>query len=83
MKVSDLMPEFIDAMRERLDKDQKKWGDTWLYRTREGQEERIENAIKDYYDRWRHAGEPIPWLKIVGNCMIAWIREEHSDLFPE
>jgi hypothetical protein len=31
--------------------------------------------FNDYYDQWKNAGTPIPWLKIVGEAFIAWVRE--------
>lgn len=83
MKVWDFLPAFIEALEEQLKKDDVRWGDTWLKRTRKGQEERVYGDIQDYYDKYFNAGTPIPWLKIIGNCFIAWIRENNSDIFPE
>ena len=81
--VIDFLDEFTDALRSQLEQDQKRWGGTWLQRTRKGQEERIMNDYRDYYDRFRLGNEPMPWLKVVGNAMIAWIREQHTDMFPD
>ena len=75
--------EFDEAMEEQLLSDEKRWGETWLHRTKEGQEQRIENDFNDYFDQFRFNGTPVPWLKIVGNAYIAWIRENHPELFPD
>lgn len=83
MKLVDFLPEFTEALKEQIEADEKRWGDTWLKRTRKGQEGRIENDYKDYFDRYYHANIPIPWLKVVGNAMIAWIRENHPEIWEE
>lgn len=75
--------EFDKAMEEQLESDEIRWGDTWLNRPRLGQEERIEKTFNNYFDQFQFAGTPIPWLKIVGNAYIAWIREQHPELFPD
>lgn len=73
--VWEYMPEFVEALKEQLESDQKRWGDTWKDRPEEGQEERIWEHIRTYFDQWKNAGVPIPWLKVAGLAMIAWIRE--------
>ena len=83
MKVWDFLPEFIEALQEQLESDDKRWGDTWQKRIRGGQENRIMSNIDDYYDQWRNGGNPIPWLKIAGLALIAWIRENNPERFPE
>ncbi len=75
--------EFDKAMEEQLESDEILWGDTWLNRPKLGQEERVEKRLNDYFDQFRFAGTPVPWLKIVGNVYIAWIREQHPELFPD
>ncbi len=79
----DFLDEFVEALRADLERGDEKWGDTWLNRTREGQEERIEQYIKDHFDRYRYADQPIHWVSIAGECLIAWVREQHPELFPE
>ena len=81
--ITDFLPDFIEAFKEQLESDNKRWGYTWLHRSLAGQEERIENDYNDYFDKFRNAGVPIPWLKVVGNAYIAWIRENNPDLFPK
>jgi hypothetical protein len=80
-KVWDFLPEFTDALTKQLEEDDKRWGDTWLQRIPEGQEVRIEEHIKSYFDQWRNAKHPIPWLKIAGLALIAWVRENHLELW--
>lgn len=75
MKVWDFMPAFVKALTEQLEADDARWGDTWRRRARQGHEERIESDINNYFDQYRNAGTPVPWLKIAGLAMIAWIRE--------
>ena len=59
-KTWDYLQEFSDALKDRLEKDDKIWGDTWLQLIPEGVEGRIEEHIKSYFDQWRNAGNPIP-----------------------
>ena len=75
MKVWDFMPEFVKALTEQLESDDQRWGDTWRRRVRMGHEDRIFSDFSNYYDQWKNGGKPIPWLKIAGLAMIAWIRE--------
>jgi hypothetical protein len=83
MKVWDFVEEFKDALVEQLKSDDPRWGDTWLKRTRKGQEERTIKEFNDYFDKYLNAGQPLPWLKIVGNSMICWIRERHPEIWKE
>ena len=83
MKVWDYLDEFAKALKEQLMDDEKRWGDTWLFRTRSGQEERTITKFNDYFDQYRTRDIPIPWLKIVGGAMICWIRETHKELWKE
>ena len=79
VRVVNYLPAFMVALRDQLISDEARWGDTWRNRTREGQEERIMDTIDDYFDQYVTEDEPIPWLKIAGNAMIAWIRENFDD----
>lgn len=80
-KLLDYLPEFVDALREQLAQDARRWGNTWLQRIPEGQETRIGEHIKSYFDQWQNAGVSIPWLKIAGLALIAWVREQHPELW--
>lgn len=82
-KTWDYLEEFSKALKEQLESDQKRWGDTWLQRIPEGQEVRIEEHLKTYFDQFRNAGMPIPWLKIAGLALIAWVRETHPELWSK
>jgi hypothetical protein len=82
-KVWDFLPELLDALRAQLESDDKRWGDTWLKRTREGQEERTIKSFNDKFDQYLHAKSPIPWLKMIGDCFICWIREQHPEMWQK
>lgn len=79
--VWDFLGSFTDALKEQLEADEKRWGNTWLQRLPEGQEVRIEEHIKTYFDQFRNANTPVPWLKIAGLAMIAWIRVNNPKLW--
>lgn len=83
MKVWDILPEFVEALEEQLKKDDTRWGDTWIHRTRKGQEERTQVAFMNYFDQYNIAGIPVPWLKIIGNALICWYREQHPEIWKE
>jgi hypothetical protein len=83
MKVWDFIPEFTKAFEEQLKDDDKRWGDTWLKRTRKGQEERTIKNYNDKFDKFLNAGQPIPWLKIIGDAYICWVRENHPEIWEE
>ncbi len=82
-KVWHFMEEFSKALTSHLRKDYDKWGDTWLNRTRRGQEVRTIHSLRDKFDKYIYAGQPIDWLAVAGEAMIAWIRENHKEIFPE
>jgi hypothetical protein len=75
----DFLPEITGALAKQLVKDQERWKDTWKKRPREGQEDRIYARFRDYYDQWKNAEVPIPWLKIIGEALIGWMRENHPE----
>lgn len=72
----DWLPSFTDALRDQLMDDFERWGDTWEHRTKVGQEERTRACFDNYFDQYRHAAVPVPWLKIAGNALICWVREQ-------
>lgn len=74
------LDEFCKQLREQLLDDDARWGETWRHRTREGQEQRIQDDYNNYFDQFNHAEVPVPWLKVVGNAYIAWVRESHPDV---
>lgn len=84
MKVWDFMQEFTKALTEHLEKnDDPRWGDTWLKRTRLGQEMRTIQNFRDKFDKYENGGQPIDWLSIAGDAMICWIREQHPEIWPK
>lgn len=83
MKLWEVLPEFVKALEEQLKKDDERWGDTWLKRTRKGQEERTIKTFNDYFDKYTNAGHPINWLAITGNAFICWYREQHPEIWKE
>lgn len=83
MKVTDFLNEFTEKLATQLNSDHERYGDTWLEKTRADQERRMEIRISHYFDRFVNNKEPVPWLKIAGNAMIAWIRDEHPEFFMD
>jgi hypothetical protein len=75
--------EFVKALREQLKKDDARWGSTWIDRPRKGQEERTIKAIQGYFGEYIYNNEPIPWLKVAGNALICWYRENHPEIWKE
>lgn len=83
MKLWEFVPEFIDALIEHLKADDERWGDTWLKRTREGQEERMVASTNNRFDKYLNGGQPLDWLAIAGDAFICWLRERHEEIWPE
>ena len=75
----EFLPETFEQVTEQLKNDEKRWGDTWKHRARLGQKKRVFDRFTDYFDRYRFAGEPIPWLKVIGEAHIALVRENHPE----
>lgn len=76
--IYDYVPEFMEALEAQLHDDQKRWGDVWKERPMEGQSERIRATFDNYFDAELHGGEEVNWIKVAGNALIAWIRQEES-----
>ena len=83
MKTWDFVQEFIKAFTEKLISDEQRWGDTWLHRTRKGQEERTIKSFNDKFDKYLNGGQAIDWLSIIGDAFIAWVRENHPEIWKE
>ena len=83
MKPSDFLAEFVDALTLQLEDDNKRWGGTWLQRLPEGQEVRIWEHIQTYFDQFRNANVPIPWLKVAGLALIAFTRDNHPEIWDK
>lgn len=83
MKIWDILPEVVKALEAHLRADDRRWGDTWLRRTRKGQEERTIHNFQDKFDKYLNGGQPIDWLAIMGDAAICWFREQHSEIWKE
>lgn len=83
MKIWEILPEVIKAMETHFRVDDVEWGDTWLKRTRRGQEERTINNMQNKFDKYLNANQPIDWLAIMGDAAICWFREQHPEIWPE
>jgi hypothetical protein len=81
LRVWDFIVPFTHALVDQLKKDERRWGDTWKQRLPEGQEVRSEMIMRNYFDQYNHAGQPIPWLKVAGLAMICWIRDNHPEIW--
>ena len=81
--VWDFLPEFSKELQAQLESDEKRWGNTWQHRDGGGQNERIYAEFDAYRDQNRYGGNPIPWLKVAGLALIAWIRENHPEVLIE
>lgn len=81
MKLTDFLDEFITALKQQLESDEKRWGNTWLERTKEGQEERAFLRFDDYYYQYKQSDVPIEWLKVAGGALICCVRDNHPELW--
>jgi hypothetical protein len=81
--VWDFIPELVTALTNQLESDEKRWGDTWLKRTRAGQDEREIAATNNRFDQYLNGGQPIDYLAIIGDAFINWIREQHPEIWKE
>jgi len=85
----DFMDEFVDYLRtdftEKLEEDAKRWGDTWLKRTRHGQEDRLCKSMRDRIDRYenqdRNYASPLDEESMLGDLFINWIRRHHPEIW--
>ena len=74
-KVTDYLPDLFNELRRQLKADQGRWGDEWKRRAIDGQSGRVVRRINEYFQEHATQGKEIPWLKVIGNAFIAWIRE--------
>ena len=71
--------QFTAALTTQLLEDEKRHKDAWRKLPKEGQEDRSYQRFEQYWVEFSRDGLPIPWLKVAGLAMIAWVR----DNFPE
>jgi hypothetical protein len=83
VKLWEFLPELMKVLEERLRSDDKRWGDTWLKRTRAGQDERFIASTNDRIDKYINAGAEIDYLAIIGDAFINWVRRTHSEHWPK
>lgn len=83
MQVTDFLEAFTGVLRDQLDEDRVRWGDTWLKRKPDGQELRTRATFDNYFDKFEYGDEPIPWLKVAGEAMICWIRDNYPEYWSE
>lgn len=74
-KTWEYLPEFTESLKEQLQRDDERWGDTWKKRPIEGQEGRTRATFNDYFDKFENSGHKINWLAVAGNALICWLRE--------
>jgi len=74
----DYMDDFVEALTAQLEKDEKRWGDTWKKRPIEGQEERTFARFHDYEDQFKEGGVPVNWLHVAGGAFICFVREQEN-----
>ena len=79
-RVVDFVDQFADALKAQLLEDEKRWGDTWIHRPREGQEARTMKDYQDWFDQFKHGGNPMPWLQVAGDALICWVREQYPEI---
>jgi hypothetical protein len=71
------------ALDAQLKDDFSRYGDTWLELPRKNQELRMMKTISGYFNDYLRERKPVPWLKIAGNALIAWVREQRPDIWKE
>jgi hypothetical protein len=63
-------------VKQQLELDEMRYGDTWRRRSKKGQEWRIFKRYIVYFGRFFLFREPVPWEKVIGNAHIAMVRED-------
>lgn len=85
MDTWDFMDEFVDYLRgdftAKLEYDKQRWGDTWLKRTRKGQEDRLVKSLQDRIDKFVNGNQPLDEDSILGDLFINWIRRNHPEIW--
>lgn len=78
----EYLDEFVEALREQIIEDNKRWGNTWVERglvwNGKSQEQRFFEWVIEKYLQYAHKNKPFPWLKIAGEAMIGYIREVYG-----
>ena len=82
-KLWEFLPELQEAMTKKLQEDDKRWGDTWIKRTRKGQDDRMIASTNNRFDRYLNGQQQIDYLAIIGDAFINWLRENHPEMWLE
>ena len=78
-KLTEAVDIFSSELKKQLEMDYLRWGDEWKIRPRANQEFRIYERFNHYLNKFVDNNEPIPWLKIAGLALIAWVRENGKE----
>lgn len=81
MSLFDYFPQFIEALRIQMVRDQVEHQDNWK---NDGGyfpsfEEYMFYRIASYYKAWKLRGEAIPWTKIAAWALIGWARSKQAE----
>ena len=76
--VTEWLDPFMEALSDQLMDDFERWGNTWEHRPMDGQTERTQHTFDNYFDQALHGGVPVNWLKVAGNALICWVREQEA-----
>ena len=83
IRVLDYLEEFTKAIFDSLGEGEKKYGNLWLNFPRKNLEKRIEEIFVDKFDQFQRNDKPVNWASIAGYAMIAWIHENHPELWDD
>ena len=77
----EYLPEFFEALKDRIVDDDARWGDTWKERgllyNGESQELRFYHWLMKQFDDYWNYEEEFPWLKVAGEAFIGYIRDKY------
>ena len=80
LRITAYLFPFFKAFQKQIQSDDRRWADEqWKIRGWQGQEERVQRRINEYFEDYFVRGIPVPWLKIVGEAFIGWVRESFPD----
>ena len=68
--------EFVEQFLAQLLSDNERWGNTFLQRNRKDQRARIWRWMSNTFA----LAHPIPWLKVIGEAYIGWLRDTHPEM---
>lgn len=71
------VPEVAIALWKQLRSDDARYHTEWLKRGRDGQEERAYAWFAGKMLEFRSQGKPFPWLKMIGEGLIGYVREKY------